>query len=962
MATARTAVVHDWESEYRGIERWYRDELAKTPPPTGLQWQPISVGPTWKHDGNGWLLPETTLGWRFLAWCGVWLRDREGRDWQFTMEQARFWLWYYALDEFGRWCYASAVLQRLKGWGKDPMLAACSAATCFGPTMFDRWAGDTPIGTEDPAAWVQLIAVSQQQPLALETPVRTGDGWSTIGRLRVGDTVYDSGGRLAPIVRQTEVFHDRDCYRVTFDDGESIVATSEHGWTFEVCTRHGDRMVEETHTTAEWFAIHRERGRRARLRTPLVPMQGEDANLQVDPYLLGLWLGNGMSADAAIAIDSRVEVEMIGLIGDSIEPWEQLAVDRHKGNSGTIRVKRLDGICPRGHEYFDDQNNQMITSQGHRACRRCNSGARAGRSDAYLPTLRERLRSVGVLGDKHIPAEYLWASYEQRMELLRGLVDSDGNVTMAGRAGFVNANTRLFDDVCELLSTLGFRWSATRAAGTAQRVHWTPRAGEPAAKLAHKRVRQVDADRPLSRFRRIKDIEPVPSVPTRCIGIDTRDHLFLVGRKPVLTHNTQNTMKLFPSLFTPEAIKRFGIQIGRLNVWGLGDTVQIEAITSNYLSVEGGRPTLVGRNETQNWNSSNQGHEMAGAVEGNIAKAERGRARILDVCNAYRPGEDSVGQRARETWETANANSINIGVLYDSLEAPPNAPLTLEAAPAVVKAIAGDSYWLDTEPDGRIVKSIANLSNPPSESRRKWYNQITATADAWVSPQTFDAQAVDEDVAQGERVVLFFDGSKSDDSTALIGCRLSDGFVFTVDVWEKPPHTKTWLVDREDVDRVVSEAHDYWDVRAMWADPSGDARDDDTGERYWDNLIDSWGRRWGDSYDLAAVKTGDNAHPVKWEMRTPSHQKVFVEHAERYVTDVAETNLPHDTDRRLAQHHANARRVPSKFGITLAKEHRESRRKIDAAVCAVGARMMWRIFQATVTTKERTGQAVFFSI
>ena len=73
MATARTAVVHDWESEYRGIERWYRDELAKTPPPTGLQWQPISVGPTWKHDGNGWLLPQVTLGWRFLAWCGIWL-------------------------------------------------------------------------------------------------------------------------------------------------------------------------------------------------------------------------------------------------------------------------------------------------------------------------------------------------------------------------------------------------------------------------------------------------------------------------------------------------------------------------------------------------------------------------------------------------------------------------------------------------------------------------------------------------------------------------------------------------------------------------------------------------------------------------------------------------------------------------------------------------------------------------
>ena len=588
MATARTAVVHDWESDYRTIESWYRSELERTPPPTGLAWEPIRIGPTWQYTEYGWLLPRATLGWRILAWCGVWLRDRHGHDWQFTMEQARFLLWFYSLDETGRWLYSSAVLQRLKGWGKDPVLATVSAAACFGPSMFDRWNGDVPVGAEDPAAWVQLIAVSQQQ--------------------------------------------------------------------------------------------------------------------------------------------------------------------------------------------------------------------------------------------------------------------------------------------------------------------------------------------------------------------------------------TQNTMKLFPSLFTPDAIKRYGIQIGRLNVWGLNDTVQIEAITSNYLSVEGGRPTLVGRNEIQNWNSSNQGHEMAGAVEGNIAKSERGAARILDVCNAYRPGEDSVGQRTREAWETANSNSINIGVLYDSLEAPPEAPLTIEAAPAVVASIAGDSHWLDTDPEGRIVKSIANLQNPPSESRRKWYNQITATADAWVSPLTFDAQAVPDDPDEGERVLLFFDGSKSDDSTALVGVRISDGFVFTVDVWEKPPHAEKWIVDREDVDRVMAEVHEYWDVRGLWADPSGDARDDETGERFWDNLIDTWGARWGGQYDLPAVKTGDNAHAVKWEMRTPSHQKLFVEHAERFITDVAEGNLPHDDDRRLAQHVANARRVPSKFGVTLAKEHRESRRKIDAAVCAVGARMMWRIYQANVKVDERTGEARFFSL
>jgi hypothetical protein len=72
-------------------------------------------------------------------------------------------------------------------------------------------------------------------------------------------------------------------------------------------------------------------------------------------------------------------------------------------------------------------------------------------------------------------------------------------------------------------------------------------------------------------------------------------------------------------------------------------------------------------------------------------------------------------------------------VLLDSLEAPPAAPLTVEAAPSVVRSIAGDATWLDTRPNGRIIKSILNPENSASESRRKWYNQITGTEDAGLS-------------------------------------------------------------------------------------------------------------------------------------------------------------------------------------------------------------------------------------
>src|SRR5690606_21210759 len=114
----------------------------------------------------------------------------------------------------------------------------------------------------------------------------------------------------------------------------------------------------------------------------------------------------------------------------------------------------------------------------------------------------------------------------------------------------------------------------------------------------------------------------------------------------VSQEQTKNTMKLLPSLVPAETRMYYGIQIGKVSMWAMGDTRQIEAVTASPLALEGGRPTLVVRNETQNWNSSNGGHEMVGVLEGNAAKAEIERpARMLDICNAFRPGEDSVAER-----------------------------------------------------------------------------------------------------------------------------------------------------------------------------------------------------------------------------------------------------------------------------------------------------------------------------
>lgn len=157
------ALITSHEAEKREIIAWYRGFLEDALPPIGLEWEPVKIGPTWQWD-DGWSLPDRTLGWEVLAWCGLWLKGKRDKPWQYTAEQARFILWFYALDEAGQFAYHSAVLQRLKGWGKDPLAATLALASMLAPIDFDHWDEDgEPVGRDSENAWVQLVAVSQEQ-------------------------------------------------------------------------------------------------------------------------------------------------------------------------------------------------------------------------------------------------------------------------------------------------------------------------------------------------------------------------------------------------------------------------------------------------------------------------------------------------------------------------------------------------------------------------------------------------------------------------------------------------------------------------------------------------------------------------------------------------------------------------------------------------------------------------------
>ena len=417
----------------------------------------------------------------------------------------------------------------------------------------------------------------------------------------------------------------------------------------------------------------------------------------------------------------------------------------------------------------------------------------------------------------------------------------------------------------------------------------------------------------------------------------------------VSQEQTRNTMQVIQTLFSAEAKRKYKIRLGVLKSYAFGAERYFEAVTSSPTALEGGRATFVVKNETHHWLSNNQGHEMNAVIDRNATKSAGGSSRTLAITNAYDPSQGSVAQETREAYDEQEGGTTRFsGLLYDSLEAPPDAPLDRLDGPdgpgieSVLRGVRGDSVWLDIP---RMVKAIMDPRNPPSRSRRFWYNQIVAAEDAWADPAWIDATArPDTEIAEGEEVVLFGDGSKSDDSTGLVGCRLSDGHLFTWGVWQKPrgDRGKGWLAPRNEVDERVNAAFERFTVVGFFFDPSH-AKDDSDSSSYWTPLADEWHRKYSARLKLWAVAAGNEKHSVLWDMASPNRQGQFVNAAEQFVEDLESGRFTHDGHGALKAHLRNARRYPTNYGVSLSKRHRESADKIDLAVCAVGARLVRRL-------------------
>lgn len=414
---------------------------------------------------------------------------------------------------------------------------------------YDREVMDTLESREYSA--VCFVAPAQSlKALAIDTPIPTPSGWTTMGELNPGDQVFDEAGRSCTVVAATEVMLGKQCFRITFDDDTTIVTDADHRWYVE--TKDLGSKVTTTLAMSKDFNVKTNRANgRSRYAVPNTkPLNTPEIELPVDPYVLGLWLGDGSSYRAHITSgreDHDFCVEQIRKAGYRTESkWCRTAWQIYVE---PLIPKDLMTKCKRGHQL------EVTGKTKNGYCAECaRQHSKASQYGFVMdpviakPTMYEELVKLDLLGNKHIPGIYLRASFNQRLALLQGLMDSDGTASKkVSYCSFTTVLPELLKGVRELLWSLGVKHShrthqphngrlahtlAFTVYGESLPVFRMPRKLECITGKTNTRAGQTTR-------RWIRNIQAVESVAVRCIAVDSPNHLYLAGEQMVPTHNTE---------------------------------------------------------------------------------------------------------------------------------------------------------------------------------------------------------------------------------------------------------------------------------------------------------------------------------------------------------------------------------------------------------------------------------------
>ena len=430
----------------------------------------------------------------------------------------------------------------------------------------------------------QMVVIAARPALgkaiALNAPLPTPSGWTTMGEVQAGDWLLGADGKPTRVVAATGVMEGRPCYEVEFDDGTVIVADAQHEWRTD--TRAARRQRSDKRPSWYWPDSSRRRllgAWKAALSEPDRPVTAREILADTGPEFRAIMHTAGRSVGLA---PERILVEVGG--AQRSYRWHAPAYA-----SRYSLLTRMVQMAERPKNASTTAvHDPIVTTEQIAATVKVGGDLRPNHSiatalplclpDAELPLppyvlgvwLGDGRRSSPEftsadpeiamlvegqgLGNKHIPARYLRASEPQRRALLAGLLDTDGTAGRLGSVHFAVTSRRLAEDFRELVHSLGYRcgWSEKRVRGrtpdssvaytvtftTSDDVFWLER------KRVMHRERRPRRTTSRTRQRFITAVRAIPSVPVRCVQVDNSDQMYLVGRSMIPTHNSTLALDL----------------------------------------------------------------------------------------------------------------------------------------------------------------------------------------------------------------------------------------------------------------------------------------------------------------------------------------------------------------------------------------------------------------------------------
>lgn len=313
-----------------------------------------------------------------------------------------------------------------------------------------------------------VICASRQigKCLGLDTPIPVPTGWTTMGQLKDGDALFDNNGNICKVIKAHDILYNNECYEISFDTGEKIIADKDHRW-FTQSNREISGSIKTTYDIFKSLKISKHK-----ISTSKNGINMSPKIYELHPYLLGLRLSNHINNDDIKEISSYI-------INNKILNVDELSNYLHDN-------------------LYDTFNPENIT-------------------------------------------DYLRGSTEQRLELLRGLMDASNGSTNGKVCYFYNTNIEMIKYIQELLSSLSIKYitNDNRDGKTGEQIYCIMfNTNERVFNLKRKADKQHTIKNKNQQDIYIKDIRKIESVPVRCITVDSPDEMFLCGKTFIPTKNT----------------------------------------------------------------------------------------------------------------------------------------------------------------------------------------------------------------------------------------------------------------------------------------------------------------------------------------------------------------------------------------------------------------------------------------